>query len=141
VTPFEYLAIALGLVFTIAAMRLIGGLPHALDPARRYWVHLTLVLMMLFGVAASLWTFFYGVVVTIGIMGRISSNPRVHGARVRMVTIFGGVSMGGQVQALPAPREGAACTFITSGDHEWVRATERMIGEPIRRREVAGFSP
>jgi len=35
--------------------------------------------------------------------------------------------------------EGMAFTFVTGADHDWVRATERMIGEPIRRREVNGF--
>ncbi len=32
--------------------------------------------------------------------------------------------------------EGKACTFVTGDDWAWVRATERMIGEPIPRREV-----
>ncbi len=34
---------------------------------------------------------------------------------------------------------GVACTFVTSDDHGWVRATERMIGAPIPRRQFAGF--
>ena len=38
-----------------------------------------------------------------------------------------------------AEREGIACTFVTGGDHNWVRATERMIGAPIPRRQVEGF--
>jgi ATP-dependent RNA helicase RhlE len=37
--------------------------------------------------------------------------------------------------------EGVACTFVTSGDRDWVRATERMIGAPIPRRQVEGFEP
>jgi ATP-dependent RNA helicase RhlE len=36
-------------------------------------------------------------------------------------------------------QEGKACTFVTGEDVAWVRATERMIGAPITRREVAGF--
>jgi ATP-dependent RNA helicase RhlE len=36
-------------------------------------------------------------------------------------------------------RSGVACTFVTSEDRGWVRATERMIGAPIQRRQVAGF--
>ncbi len=56
-TLFEDLAIAFGLVYALAAMRLVGGLPSALDPARRYWVHLTLVLSLLLGTIASFWTF------------------------------------------------------------------------------------
>jgi ATP-dependent RNA helicase RhlE len=35
--------------------------------------------------------------------------------------------------------EGIACTFVTRDDRTWLRATERMIGSPIPRREVAGF--
>jgi len=38
-----------------------------------------------------------------------------------------------------AELEGIACTFVTSQDHGWLRATERMIGEPIRREKIAGF--
>ncbi|MCB1162764.1 C-terminal helicase domain-containing protein, partial [bacterium] len=34
---------------------------------------------------------------------------------------------------------GAAITFVTSEDHGWVRATERMIGTRIPRRTVEGF--
>ncbi len=40
-----------------------------------------------------------------------------------------------------AERSGVACTFVTGEDHSWVRATERMIGAPIQRRQVAGFEP
>jgi len=38
-----------------------------------------------------------------------------------------------------AERTGVACTFVTSSDRDWVRATERMIGAPIPRRQVDGF--
>ena len=34
-----------------------------------------------------------------------------------------------------------ACTFVTGDDRGWVRATERMIGSPIPRRQVEGFEP
>ncbi|MCH7643371.1 MAG: DEAD/DEAH box helicase [Myxococcales bacterium] len=37
-------------------------------------------------------------------------------------------------------REGKACTFVTREDWGWVRATERMIGEPIPRRQVERFT-
>jgi len=40
-----------------------------------------------------------------------------------------------------AERQGVACTFVTGNDHGWVRATERMIGAPIPRRQVEGFAP
>ncbi len=38
-----------------------------------------------------------------------------------------------------AELEGIACTFVTGSDHGWLRATERMIGAPIQRRQIAGF--
>ena len=38
-----------------------------------------------------------------------------------------------------AELEGTACTFVTGADHSWLRATERMIGAPIQRREIDGF--
>lgn len=37
-------------------------------------------------------------------------------------------------------REGRAYTFVTAEDHGWVRATEKMIGSPISRQQVPGFS-
>lgn len=36
-------------------------------------------------------------------------------------------------------RAGVACTFVTSADGAWVRATERLLGAAIPRRQVAGF--
>jgi len=39
-----------------------------------------------------------------------------------------------------AELEGVACTFVTSSDQAWVKSTERMIGAPIPRRHVEGFS-
>jgi len=38
-----------------------------------------------------------------------------------------------------AEQEGVACTFVTGSDHGWLRATERMIGAPIQRRQFEGF--
>ncbi len=35
--------------------------------------------------------------------------------------------------------EGRAFTFITADDRDWIRATERMIGSPIRQEKVEGF--
>ena len=40
-----------------------------------------------------------------------------------------------------AERDGMASTFVTRNDRAWVRATERMIGQPIARRRVEGFEP
>jgi len=56
-TLFEYLAIAFSLVFSFSAMRLLSGLPYAIRPEARYWVHLTFVLIHLLGTALSFWNF------------------------------------------------------------------------------------
>ncbi len=56
-TLFEYLAIAYSLVFGFAAMRLLGGLPSAIDAQRRYWVHLGFVLILLYSTASVFWVF------------------------------------------------------------------------------------
>jgi ATP-dependent RNA helicase RhlE len=37
-------------------------------------------------------------------------------------------------------RDGKACTFVTREDWGWVRATERMIAEPIQRRQIEHFT-
>jgi len=56
-THFEYLAIAFSLLFSFAAVRLVGGIPYALVPGRRYWVHLSFVFHELLRVAAGFWAF------------------------------------------------------------------------------------
>ena len=55
-TLFEYLAIAFGLVYSVAALRLLGGLPLAVAVSRRYWVHLALTFFQLLLIAASFWS-------------------------------------------------------------------------------------
>lgn len=39
-----------------------------------------------------------------------------------------------------AELEGIARTFVTSEDHDWLRATERLIGQPIPREKIEGFA-
>jgi hypothetical protein len=56
-STFEYVAIAFSLVFSFAAMRIIAGLPTAIQSDRRYWVHLTFTLFHLFVIAVSFWSF------------------------------------------------------------------------------------
>lgn len=56
-TLFEYLAIAFSLVFSFSAMRLLSGLPYAIRPGARYWVHLSFVLIHLLGTSLSFWIF------------------------------------------------------------------------------------
>jgi ATP-dependent RNA helicase RhlE len=38
-----------------------------------------------------------------------------------------------------AEREGIAVTFVTQDNHDWLRATERMLGSKIERMHIAGF--
>ena len=54
---FEYVGIAFSLVFSFTAMRLVGGLPHAVDRERRYWVHLCLISVHLLVTAGLFWSF------------------------------------------------------------------------------------
>jgi hypothetical protein len=56
-TLFEYLAIAFSLVYSLAALRLLGGLPSALEPGRRSPLHLVLSLTLLYLVTISFWVF------------------------------------------------------------------------------------
>ena len=55
-TLFEYLSIAYSLLFSFAALRLVAGLPHAIDVSRRYYVHLIYVCITIFATAALFWT-------------------------------------------------------------------------------------
>jgi hypothetical protein len=55
VTLFEYLSIAYSLVFSFAALRLVSGLPHAVDRDRWSILHLANVGILLFATAAVFW--------------------------------------------------------------------------------------
>jgi hypothetical protein len=56
-TLFEYLAIAFSLVLSSAAMRLMGGLPHAFDKGKRYWVHFCFLVLGLATTAVVFWVY------------------------------------------------------------------------------------
>ncbi len=59
-THFEYLVIAFALLLSFAGMRLIGGLPHAVQSGRRYWVHILFIcwqLLITIGIFWVFWTF------------------------------------------------------------------------------------
>jgi hypothetical protein len=56
-TLFEYLAIAFGLLYSVAALRVLGGLPVALAQGLRSSLHLTLTVVNLLLIATSFWTF------------------------------------------------------------------------------------
>jgi hypothetical protein len=57
VTLFEYIAIAFSLIYSIALVRLLGGLPDAIRPGRIYWVHLVFVVTVLVYVINAFWAF------------------------------------------------------------------------------------
>jgi hypothetical protein len=56
-TLFEYLVAAFALLYSLAALRLIGGVSVALAPGRRYWPHLLLTFSLLLQIAGGFWTF------------------------------------------------------------------------------------
>ena len=56
-TLFEYLAIAFSLVLSLSGMRLVAGLPHAIQAGRRYWVHLCFVCWQLVLTVMIFWLF------------------------------------------------------------------------------------
>ena len=54
---FEYIAIALSLVYSFTVLRLLSGLPYCTRPGRIYWVHLLLLLAFLLWVVNAFWAF------------------------------------------------------------------------------------
>jgi len=54
---FEYLIIAFSLLFTLTAMRLIGGLPAAIRKERRYGVHILFIITTLLGIIFIFWNY------------------------------------------------------------------------------------
>lgn len=57
-TQFEYLAIAFSLLYSLAALRIIGGWSSAISSNTRSPGHLALTFIQLFLVATSFWVFF-----------------------------------------------------------------------------------
>jgi len=55
VSHFEYVSVAVALIFALAIGRLVGGLPSALDRERRDWLHLSWVMVLLVVAAANWW--------------------------------------------------------------------------------------
>ena len=53
-THFEFVSVAVSLVYAVVLSRLLGSLPAVLAPDRRYWVHAAWALVLL-GLAASNW--------------------------------------------------------------------------------------
>lgn len=79
-TLFEYLVAAFALLYSLAALRLIGGISAALTSGRRYWPHLVLTLSLLLMIAGGFWTFwslrevewtFLGFLIAVAIVGTV----------------------------------------------------------------------
>ena len=56
-TLFEYLSVGYSIVLSLVVVRLLGGLPAALDRERRYWVHVLWLIYVLVRVLAFWWSF------------------------------------------------------------------------------------
>jgi hypothetical protein len=56
-TLFEYLATASSLLYSVAALRILGGIPSSAAPQRRYALHLALTFNSLLLIVLSFWTF------------------------------------------------------------------------------------
>ena len=51
---FEYISVAVSLIYSLILAKLLGALPAALRPDRRYWVH-TLWIVILFFITCDSW--------------------------------------------------------------------------------------
>jgi hypothetical protein len=56
-TIFEYLTVAVSIVLSLGAVRLLDALPEALDRDRRYWIHAVWILNLLWLHAQFWWAF------------------------------------------------------------------------------------
>jgi hypothetical protein len=54
-THFEYISVAVSLVYSLVLAKLLGTLPAALRPGRRYWVHAIWIANLLFVTVGSWW--------------------------------------------------------------------------------------
>jgi len=54
-THFEYISVAVSLIYSLALAKLLGGLPAALQPGKRYWVHSLWIFSLLSVTIASWW--------------------------------------------------------------------------------------
>lgn len=56
-THFEYISVAVSLIYSLILAKLLGALPAALQPARRYWVHALWIAILFFITCDSWWRF------------------------------------------------------------------------------------
>jgi len=77
VTLFEYISIAYSLVLSFSVLRILGGIPYAIQRDRRYWVHLSYVIMALATSLTTFWAFwsYQGVEWTLPTLVLVLANP------------------------------------------------------------------
>ena len=56
-THFEYISVAVSLIYSLILAKLLGALPAALRPSRRYWVHSLWIVILFFITCDSWWRF------------------------------------------------------------------------------------
>ncbi len=56
-TLFEYLAAGYVLILSFAVLRGVAGVPYALRPSSRYWVHAVYLSSLLANCLVSFWAF------------------------------------------------------------------------------------
>lgn len=55
-TEFEYISVALALIYALVVGRLVAALPDALEPAKRYWPHVAWIVALLLACAVAWWS-------------------------------------------------------------------------------------
>ena len=58
-TLFEYLAAGFVLILSLAVIRAVAGVPYALRPTGRYWVHVVYLSMALASCLVTFWAFWF----------------------------------------------------------------------------------
>jgi hypothetical protein len=61
---FEYVSVAIALMYAIAVGRLLGGLSISMTESRRYWIHTTWIVVLLLVSVAAWWAMWRGNEVT-----------------------------------------------------------------------------
>jgi hypothetical protein len=56
-TTFEYLAGAYTLILSFAVVRILASVPHAVQPGRRYWVHVSWLVLSIAHCLIAFWVF------------------------------------------------------------------------------------
>ena len=88
-THFEYIAVAVALLYSIAVARLLSGMAPSLDAPRRYWVQICWIFQILVVVMSGWWGFWNARDVQWTSIGFVSSLGLPALQYVRAITIVG----------------------------------------------------